>query len=138
MAPSIRRERTEFQPYARALADLVGLKDWRVEIVDEPPDSDDAFAFVECLYGQKYALIRLSDNCLKASEEDQRHAIVHELCHAHHTAVDQVVAAMVGDRQYELYRLQVEYSVDAVAVALAALLPLPSEVLDARKPKRRG
>lgn len=124
------RERRDLQPYARHLADLLGLKDWEIEVLDEPPPSDDAYAHVHCVFGRKRALIRLSDNFLRGSNTDQRHAIVHELLHCHFTHPDQVAGKAMTEEEYGVYHLAHEYGIDGVAIAIAQFLPLPSSILD--------
>lgn len=127
------REAPDFQPYFRAIFDRLGLKDWEVVIEDDPPENPDAFANVECVYGRKLAHVSLSRNYLRSSEEKQRHGATHEALHCHHTMADQIVGKLANDGEYAYYRLAHEYGIDGVAVAVAPLMPLPSEVVgDAR------
>lgn len=123
------RQASEFTPYFRWVFDRLGLKDWQVIVEDDPPEND-AYAFVECVYGRKLALVRLSRNYLKGTEEQQRHGAAHEALHAHFTHADQAVRELAGMEHYGLYKLPMEYGVDGVAVAIAPFLPLPSEILE--------
>jgi hypothetical protein len=125
------RARPEWQPYVRHLADRLGLKDWQVFVLDELPATDSAYARIEIPHGRKYANVTLSNNMLKGTEEEQRHAIVHELLHCHFAFGDRAARTMLSERDYGIYEDGFELGVDGVAVAIAPLLPLPSEVLDA-------
>lgn len=123
------RDAAEFEPYVRAIFDRLGLKDWEARVLDDPPPSDSAYAYVECVYGRKLAHVQFSRNFLRGSEAEQRHAVVHEALHCHFTQADQVHAKLAGDEHYGIFKLAMEYGIDAVAVAIAPLFPLPSEVL---------
>lgn len=128
---------SEFTPYLRAIFDRLGLKDWEVVVEDDPPENPDAYAFVECVYGRKLAMVRLSPNYLKDAGERQRHGAVHEALHAHFTHADQAVRELAGMRHYGVYKLPMEYGIDGIAVAIAPLMPLPSDILGGASKKHR-
>lgn len=119
------RQRAEFEPYLRLLADRLHLKDWSFVLRDEAPDSADAIAAINCAEGRKYAWCYLSESFLRSSPEDQRHTLIHELLHCHMAGADHVAARMITEH-FQLYRLHCEYAVDGLADALAPLLPLPT------------
>lgn len=127
----IQRSREDFAPYARQLAVRLGLRDWRIEIGDvPPPNSDSSEASTWTAYGQRRAEIYLSDRFLGASPEDQRDTVVHELLHLHFAAMDGLVTDWLEAVHQKSYSRMFEYVIEAVAVAIASLFPLPSEVLD--------
>jgi hypothetical protein len=124
-----KRDARKFEPYFRALAGILALKDWRIEISDDPPPGDHAIADVECVFGRKWAVVRLSDDFLDATEADQRHLTTHELIHCHCSHADGVVDDLLDRRGQRIYKRAVEYAVDGLADGIAPLLPLPSEIL---------
>jgi hypothetical protein len=125
----IKYERLEFQPYFRELADRMALKDWAIEVEAESTGTDDDLATISRCKGRKNARIRLSEAFLRSGESDQRLNAVHELIHCHLSPVDFLVFELVGGKEGDLYRLQREYAVDAIADGWAPLLPLPSDIL---------
>jgi hypothetical protein len=125
------RNRTEYSPYFRELGDRFGLKDWRIDVSDEPPSNEDAIANIECVYGRKWAIIRLSDKWLADPEEEQRLYAIHELIHAHYSHADGVAEELLSKGERRAYIRALEYGVDGLANAIAPLLPLPSAILDA-------
>ncbi len=122
-----RWDRLDFQPYFRAIADLLALKDWTIIVKDESPDDGDANATVNITYGRKRAIIRLSENFLKDDESDQRHTAVHELIHCHLDTHGRLAENAVADTKP--YRLLLEIAVDGLTDAVAPFLPLPSAIL---------
>jgi hypothetical protein len=130
--------RASFAPYLRTLADLMGLRDWRAEIhAEEPPESPESRASVECLYGRKYCIVRLGDAFLDSAPADQRQTLVHELTHCHFDAAYSVAAEPLGEAVAGIYRRLFEYGIDALAVAWAPHLPLPPAPAGPG-PKRKG
>lgn len=119
--------RSEFLPYVRRLADLMGLKDWTVEIVDEAP-SNDAEASTVMVYGRKLARIRFSAKFLDDTPEGQRETVVHELTHLHLMPMDGVISDLLNEEHYRIYMRFMEYGIDGIAEAWAPHLPLPSHV----------
>lgn len=125
----ILHDRLDYQPYFRALADRFGLKDWRIEAVDESPSSPTASLSVICIEGRKWARIRMSEDWLRDTEQAQRHDAVHELIHAHQAHEGHLLQKLLPEEKQDVWRLAHEYTTDSLADAIAPLLPLPSEIL---------
>lgn len=118
--------------YVAALAPLLKLSDWSIEVSRMPCEAD-AVASIEPLYGQKRAILRLGPAFLSQSLEDQRQTVAHELIHCHLFAATELVrrtndyalteqgaeVAWVG------FMSEVEYATDGLADAIAPFLPLP-------------
>jgi hypothetical protein len=116
-----------FSAYLRRLADALKLSDWRVEIDDRPPDSGRATAEVECVYGRRYAVVRLSERFLEQSPGEQRNSLVHELIHCHLNPAAAMALDEMGDGGAGHFRRMLEYAVDGLADAIAPHMPLPTE-----------
>jgi hypothetical protein len=115
--------RQSWLPYARDLADRLGLRDWRVAVSDDPPEDPGATASIECVEGRRLAILRLSDRFLAGRPADQRQTVTHELIHCHLAPLDQVVmAAGLSD---PWVRVILEYAIDGLAAAVAPMLPIP-------------
>jgi hypothetical protein len=130
MASKIRWDRDRWDPYFRVLCDRLSLKDWSFRIDDAGPNNPDAAAAVYCVEGRKFARIDLSDDFLRNTEEKQRHFAVHEVLHLHDAHEGHLLGKMLTPDQFKLYVLAHEYGHDAIAEAVAVLMPLPSEILD--------
>lgn len=126
------RERKDWTPYFRVIADRLALKDWQVTIKDEAPADCDHVASVATTEGRKVAGVWLSEEFLKRDGDYQRHTVVHELIHLHHAYVDHLGLRHVGDKQRELIKAGLEYMVDGLADAISPMLPLPSEVIESK------
>ena len=124
------RDRRDFAPYFRRLADLLALKDWRIDVLDEPPSSADSHANVHCVYGRKWARVRLSEGFLRDTGGEQRHTACHELIHCHYAMADGIAEDGLDAKQQDAFRRALEYATDGLADAIAPLMPLPSDVLD--------
>jgi hypothetical protein len=118
-----------FAPYCRAVADMLALKDWAVEVPQEPPDGEDDLACISRPMGRKYARVHLSDEFLADTEPEQRHTIVHEAIHLHITPVDFFVQEKLSESDFKAYCMLREYAVDGIADGIADRYPLPSEIL---------
>lgn len=127
--PILIRERGDYLPYFQCLANMLSLKDWGIYISDNEPDRCTSAAEVECIEGRKRALIFLSDCYLKESESEQRHVAVHELIHFHHAHQSHLMKKWLSDDAYDAYVLADEDAIDALADAIAPLMPLPSKIL---------
>lgn len=128
-------ERSEWETYFRRIADVMHLKDWRIEVQNDPLEKEDAYAEVTRIFGKKHAIVSLSDSFFLATEADQRQVVAHELAHCHFTFADQIVRISVSDQIYDLYRHNREVGIDGYADAIAQFLPLPSDVLGGQSKK---
>jgi hypothetical protein len=111
--------------YLARLKDLVGLKDWQVELAPGPPDDDDALASVRCVHGRKIAIVHLSRAFFDQDPAERRHAFVHELIHCHHAHADSFLEDVMSARDFQAWSMAMEYAIDGVASVLAPHLPLP-------------
>ncbi len=126
-----RYDRLDYQPYFRALADRLALKDWRIEVTDEEPSDSQANLSVQPVEGRKWARLRLSEFWLRRPPEAQRLGAVHELIHVHHATEINLLKKWLSADAFAAWLMAHEYAVDGLADAIAPLMPLPSEVLDA-------
>lgn len=128
-------EHAHWQSYFRALADVLGLKDWDVRIRRDKPNQGDG---ADCLiwYAQKRASIRLNREPFAMTgddaREDQRRMAVHELIHCHVEYADEAVRLAFKESDdprdalfQEYYKRASELTVECLASAIAPLLPLP-------------
>jgi hypothetical protein len=122
----MKRQRQDWLPYFRALADKLRLRDWDFEILDESPGKD-ALASIYCVTGRKYGTIRLSETFLKDDESQQRYIATHELAHCHIALADAIAVQEIDEDHVQSYNLASEYSVDAISMAIAPFMPTPSE-----------
>lgn len=123
----------DLERYVRQLADLCGLRDWKVTLEDEHP-GDGCLGSCECVYGRKVANIRLAEH---DAIESLRHTIVHELLHPHLDPIRlpiENIRSTLGDPLYNVTHNgmvdAVEYATDAIASILAPMLPLPARLED--------
>ena len=120
--------RADFEPYARDLADRMGLKDWAIAIIRGQPDNEDT-ASIECVFGRKIANVKLSDDFLEESTpEEQRQTLCHELAHALFMPMHLFLRDELDGSAYKAYHLLMEYGIDGVADAIAPHMPLPLKV----------
>jgi hypothetical protein len=120
--------RAEWLPYYQALAARMRLGGWTFIISDEGPEGD-ALASINCWYGRFGATVRLSDNFLNETEEEQRYICVHELVHVWFAHADELVSDELPKGAKDAWTLASEYGVDAAAQTLAPFMPLPQEIL---------
>lgn len=135
-------DRSKIEPYLRQLADLMGLKDWFVRLMDDAPDDETSFATIQAWTDLRLADIRITNEWADADPETFRRYMVHELIHAHLQSMEQPlrhIRAGIGDTifnlAYAFYRDAEETAVDSMAVAWAKTLPLP---VDAKKKRKEG
>lgn len=115
---------------ARQCANLVGLRDWTVIVDEEPPDDPKAQADVRVDLRRRALALRFAANFAGLTEDEQRHALAHELLHVH--------VELLGGRVRQLspefgrtawavfwsgYEEETERVVDALASVVAPLLP---------------
>jgi hypothetical protein len=120
-------ERTRFARYARSLADRMALRDWTTTISSDLPCDPDALASVVCCEGRRHVTIRLSVEILESDPAEQRQIMCHELLHCHFAAAAKIAEKQLEEDQYEVFKLMLEYGIDAVAESWAAHLPLPGD-----------
>ena len=116
-----RRER--WVPYVRQLADILHLKDWRIDVYEDAPGDPNAIASCNPIDGRKYAVIRLGESFLTDTPDDQRQTLTHELMHCHLGPMARMIESH-GDFP-PAAKLAMEYCVDGLADAIAPLLPMP-------------
>lgn len=134
-----KHDRKELGRYVRYVADEMGLRDWHLELLAEPPDGqaigDDhiTLADVSPSPGRRHATIRFCADFRELNPETQRMAVVHELVHLHlaplqHQCENDLSAEMLGGPASHVFfcgfRRNLEYAVDAMTCALAPHLPL--------------
>lgn len=116
-------ERERLGNYHRLLADRMGLKDWAIQIRDEPAD-DDAHAQVNCVDGRKLAKIRFDRDWAKETPECLRQTCVHELIHCHLAPVRAEMGRRLKQADFHTFMMLLEYAIDGMADAWSVLLPL--------------
>lgn len=121
-----------WQAYVRTLADLLGLRDWRIELEDEPDTDESCAASVSITYGQKHALVYFGQKWSGHTPEYQRYYVCHELLHCHMKPLADVVHNLAGKLGSEAYGVvwgchddALESSIDGIGWAVAQFLPLP-------------
>lgn len=117
--------RQRFAEYIRLLADMMGLRDWRIVVSDDGPTSSSASASNWLQYGARFCRISLSDYFLNLAPEEQREDLVHELIHCHLEPMDGLAKEWLEEREYSGFLRLEEYSIDGIATAWAKSLPLP-------------
>jgi hypothetical protein len=127
--------RQAYLPYVRQLADMMGLKDWVIEIDDDPPFNAGAIATARICEGRKNLILDLSSSFLEKEDDRpyQRHTIVHELVHCHLGQMNEVLRQMLDADQFAIHRINMEFTTDGIAEAWAARLPLVTS-----PPKKTG
>jgi hypothetical protein len=76
-------DRDRIEPYLRELADLVGLRDWRILVSDDPPEHPEHAACIDVRYGLKVAVVSFHPQWAESEPEQFRNTCCHELLHAH-------------------------------------------------------
>jgi hypothetical protein len=115
--------RQRWEPYLRYLADALHLRDWRVDVYEDPPEDPTATASCCPISGRKVAIVRVAESFLTDGPAEQRHTLVHELIHCHFGPPWRMLEAHGSLPPAAL--LAMEYGVDGLADAIAPLLPLP-------------
>lgn len=118
--------------YVIYVAAHIGLRDWTINILREPPDDDGHAATVSCVYGRKIANVRFSVDWMTQTPEEQRHVVIHELLHVHTdgalTLVEETLPTLLGMPAFkafqEAYRRENEHAVDAIASVIEEFIPL--------------
>ena len=118
--------RLNWLKYFRRLADLYGLKDWSIEMGNDEP-RDYALASVTCTTGRKIAWIRISQLFMEETINEQRMMAVHELTHCHEHMSYSFAKDNIKEDLKPIYQNLMEYTTDAIAVAIAPFFPLPTD-----------
>lgn len=120
--------------YVRSAADVMGLRDWTIEVGREPCDENKR-ATVDFTFGKRWASIRFAEDFRDYDLEQQRRTVAHELIHCHLDALEDCLR----DELYSLGRLNdgelaairrshlraEELAVHALSRVVDRLLPLP-------------
>lgn len=124
--------RDELGKYIRRLADLMGLRDWRLTLSHEPPDDQDAAAQCNVTHGSKRAVIRVASDWPSWTQEDARHYMTHELLHCHMAPTTwavfnakHVVSEGMMDMLSDGHLDALEVGIDGIALAWAETMPMP-------------
>jgi hypothetical protein len=124
--------------YFKHLANRMGLYDWLLLVLADPPNNSDAAASIETIEGKKVAHIRLAEDWDDFGPTIQREYAVHELVHPHFEQaavyvkdmiIEPHLAFPVKQSTYDYYRYLVEFGIDALAKVLASHLALPGDVI---------
>lgn len=125
--------RSQLSLYVRLVADALGLRDHEVEVQSRHA-APGRIAEVDLSAFRQTVRLRVCEGFRELPSDDQRHAIVHELVHAHVKAlcdtVEQGVPSWMPERTWEMFRgifeRDVEVLVDTIAVLLCPLIEPPS------------
>ena len=108
--------------FAAAVAAILGMARWRINIMEEPAP-DDAAACIKPIEPYFRAEIKLNRNWSKEPLEMRFRTLVHEVCHLMHYQVDQVfddAGLSMPDHEHEElgrhYFRATEYMVDLLAM----------------------
>ena len=135
------KDRKEFGRYFRAIADQMGLRDWRFEIewsdqLSKPNYAADVEhdlgAQMNCIPGRRVGETTFAFSARDQPLDELRQTVCHELLHCHFAAmwhqVRQDLLERLGQDAYDLFiasfERNMEYGVDAAATAWAEELPL--------------
>ncbi len=117
------------EPYVRDMADRMGLRDWKITILDEPSDDDAAGGQCDLVYGRKVADLKIR---VPSAPEELRHVVVHELLHCHAALLDwnaNSIEKALSPQAFDLWHYGFEDAqeimIDGIATAWAETLPLP-------------
>ncbi len=140
-------DRHELGKYIREIADIMGLRDWHVDLriaplkTDEPDDDSVPLAEIQCAFGRRYAHVTFVPGWENGDPEMVRMVVCHELVHAHLSLMGWItnnVHDALGNVAFSVFRASYhdaeELAVDAIATAWAETLPLP---VKAKKPRKK-
>jgi hypothetical protein len=69
----------------------LGIGEWTIVLINEPPGDLQAAASIECIYGRRWADLSIATDFFNEPPEKQRHYLLHELCHIVLDPVDKVL-----------------------------------------------
>lgn len=115
----------------REIANLMGLRDWALEVEHHPPADHQALLTVEMPADRKLMLLRAGPGFWQLEEPEMRHALVHECGHALLRDMYETVRAGVrgelAGAALRIYMTHVatekERAVDVLASVIAPRLP---------------
>lgn len=120
--------------YVGDLADRLHLADWHIAVNFDVPAAEDAYAEIVPHSNQRRAEIRVGSSFDSLDLAGVRQTLVHELLHCHlfapHHLAEELLMASAGKRSsLALIALNsaVEQATDAIAEAMAAMIPLPPQ-----------
>lgn len=132
-----RKDHRELSRYTRALADLMGLRDWTIRVDLGDPGNDGAHegTWIGCCLVTPFrrsAVITIDPALRDQPRDEVRSTMVHELTHCHLDAMrDQVYTDLLGQMGQPTYDVftgsflrNLEHATDAIAEAWAPTLPL--------------
>ena len=115
--PRSRRQR--WSPYARKVADILHLKDWRIVVLEQPSVNGSLLASCQSRStGRNTPTSALAEGFLNDDAEEQRHTVTHELLHCH-LEPDVAECSKLARSDECSARMAMEYCVDGLADALA-------------------
>lgn len=125
-------DRDELGKYLRKLADVMGLRDWDIQLVDDAPSDGGAAASIWVVYGRKRAEVRFTHDWSANTPEQLRYYAVHELVHCHLDGGFEVVNNLeltIGKPlhavTWNFMKDHIEHATDGIAMAWAETLPVP-------------
>lgn len=144
--PDERRERIKhIQPYWEEVSVKLGLGDWDLRIMWEPPGDPEAEAAVERITGQKVARIYLADGFFDNDPEGQRNTVIHELLHCHLRPMWEgygLMAVVLGRVEWEMFQRAMqnaeELAVDNISRGIGGRFGLPPVWGEAAAPPPEG
>lgn len=126
-----------YSAYLRALADLMALKDWQIELQREYPDDKGAWAEIEVCEQHDTAWVRVAwpEFFDVKSVEDRRAYLVHELVHCHldrpqrqmQRLKDMFPENTATDFAQRQHRIDIEFATERLTRIIAPMMPLPPE-----------
>lgn len=124
------RDRLTLSRYIRAIADEVELRDWTIELAENPAPADSQ-GHIHVTYGRKLATLSVGRGFRELTAAEQRQTIAHELVHCHFEPaanmvlndLEQWLGKQADQIFFDGFKRQMEYAVDALATALAKRLP---------------
>jgi hypothetical protein len=129
------RQFRDLANYVRDIADLLDLRDWKLNI--EPvPEPDPAFrASCSPVEGRRFARVAFSRDVATWPPDLIRSTVAHELIHCHFSHLDDVVGkaekplGLAFGPWHDAYKLAAEHAIDALAEAFADHCPMPPRSL---------
>jgi hypothetical protein len=130
----------ELDRYVRYCADVMGLRDWQINVLDERPEEPDtadpdkfqAIASMTPITGRRIGNFRMLEDLHEHPREEIRVTVAHELIHCHFAHLVETnrigLLNLLGQQSYDIHMshfvLITEHAIDAIAHAWAEFLPL--------------